>query len=148
MSAPNPGVFDTLANDSRGEDPLDARLLAELAERLAAFQSDNPLDAVLHDFRAAGFEREVRAWLAPGLSAPPTPLPVDAVARASAPDHIIDPTWIADVGARNRIDSEMVMRRLASLLPRAIKALTPRGEIPSPRALTIGLDALRRRGAR
>lgn len=148
MSSSNSGVFATLASDSPSEDPVDALLLAEFAARLATSPEANPLDAVLSDFRSAGFDGEVRAWLAPGLSASPPPLPVDALTRVAQPHHVIDNEWLTGVGTRNGIKAEVVLRRYASLLPRAIKDLTPRGEVPSQRALAIGLEALRRRGAR
>jgi uncharacterized protein YidB (DUF937 family) len=148
MSAPNPSVFDSLAADARSEDPLDARLLAEIGARLADYAGGNPLAALLADFRAQGFEREVGTWLAPGLSGSPAPLPSGAVEKVGAHSQVINEAWLADLSKRNRVDRATVSRRLANLLPRAIKTLTPRGEVPSERALAIGLDVLQRRASR
>jgi uncharacterized protein YidB (DUF937 family) len=144
MATSRPSVFDALATDSRIDDPLDQRLLADFAERLCA-SPGNGLQALLDDFATAGYRNDVRAWLAPGQSSAPPPLPVDAVDRVVAIGHVFDPDWLAQVATRNGIDKATVIRRLAALLPQVVKALTPRGEEPSERALSIGLDGLRRK---
>ncbi len=145
MSAPSPGVFDAPARDVRSDDPLDRRLLADFAARLAALSDTNPLQRLLDDFRAAGYATDVRAWLAPGQSSAPPALPSDAVLRVAAGSIVLDRPWLDGVAARNALDAPAVAQRLAALLPGAIKSLTPRGEVPSTRALAIGLDTLQRR---
>jgi uncharacterized protein YidB (DUF937 family) len=148
MIAPRPSVFDTSARDPRADDALDRRLLAEFAARLAALHDGNPLQRLLDDFRAAGFDADVRAWLAPGQSSSPPALPADAIDRVAARSSVLDAAWLRDVAARSGIDATVVAQRLGALLPGAIKSLTPRGEVPSPRALAIGLDTLQRRPLR
>jgi uncharacterized protein YidB (DUF937 family) len=148
MTASRPSVFDTAARDTRADDPLDRRLLAEFASRLAAMQDGHPLQRLLDDFRTAGYEPDVRAWLAPGQSSAPPALPADAIRRVAERSAVLDRAWLVDVAARTGVDPVVVEQRLAALLPAAIKALTPRGEVPSSRALAIGLDTLQRRPLR
>jgi uncharacterized protein YidB (DUF937 family) len=147
MASPT-SVFDALAADSRSEDPLDQRLLAEFAERLATRADPNPLARLLDDFAVAGFGADVRAWLAPGQSSAPPPLPPDAIERVATVGHVLDHPWLAAAASRNGVDVAVACRRLGALVPRAVKALTPRGEVPTPRALSIGLEGLRRKAAR
>jgi uncharacterized protein YidB (DUF937 family) len=147
MASP-PSVFDALAAGNTGEDPLDQRLLADFAERLGTQPDANPLARLLDDFALAGFAPDVRAWLAPGQSSSPPPLPVDAIERVATVGHVLDHAWLASVAGRNGIDVAVASRRLGALVPRVVKALTPRGEVPSARALAIGLDGLRRKAAR
>jgi uncharacterized protein YidB (DUF937 family) len=111
-------------------------------------QDSNPLQRLLADFRAAGYDADVRAWLAPGQSSAPPALPADAVDRVAARSSVLDRAWLDDVAARTGVDATVVTHRLSALLPGAIKSLTPRGEVPSPRALAIGLDTLQRRPLR
>jgi uncharacterized protein YidB (DUF937 family) len=148
MSTPRQSVFDALATDSRNDDPLDQRLQADLADKLASSADANPLQRLLDDFRAAGFDADVRTWLAPGQSSAPPPLPGDAIERVAAIGHVFDTAWLDQVAARNGVDRGMAERRIAALLPRMIKTLTPRGEVPTARALQIGLEGLRRRSVR
>jgi uncharacterized protein YidB (DUF937 family) len=148
MSASRPSVFDALATDTTSEDPLDQRLLADVAARLSAMTDVNALQALLDDFRAVGFDADVKAWLAPGQSSSPPPLPVDAIDRVAALGHVFDRTWLDETARSSNTDTQTVARRLAALLPRAVKALTPRGEVPTQRALMIGLDGLRRKAAK
>jgi len=148
MIAPRSSVLDPADRDPRGDDALDRRLLAEFAARLAAMQDGNPLDRLLTDFRVAGFDADVRAWLAPGQSSTPPPLPVDAIDRVASRSAVLDRAWLDDVAARTGIDAALVGQRLGALLPGAIKSLTPRGAVPSARALAIGLDTLQRRPLR
>ena len=148
MSASRPSVFDALATDTTSDDPLDQRLMAELAARLSAMKDVNALQALLDDFRAVGFDADVKAWLAPGQSSAPPPLPIDAIERVAALGHVFDRAWLDEVAKRSNTDTQTVVRRLAALLPRAVKILTPRGEVPTQRALTIGLDGLRRKAAK
>ena len=148
MNGSRPSVFDALAGDSRSDDPLDQRLMADLALRLASVSDGNALARLLDDFRVAGFDADVRAWLAPGQSSAPPPLPLDAVDRVATVGHVLDHAWLADTAQRNGIDAPTACRRLAALIPKAVKALTPRGEVPTARALAIGLDGLQRKAAR
>ena len=148
MIAPRTSVFDTDVRDGRGDDALDRRLLAEFAVRLSGMQDSNPLQRLLTDFRAAGYDADVRAWLAPGQSSAPPALPADAVDRVAARGGVLDRAWLDEVAARTGVDATTVSQRLGALLPGAIKSLTPRGEVPSPRALAIGLDTLQRRPLR
>jgi uncharacterized protein YidB (DUF937 family) len=147
MATSRPSVFDALATDTRIDDPLDQRLLADFAERLGAAPA-NGLQTLLDDFDSAGYRNDVRAWLAPGQSSAPPPLPIDAIDRVATMGHVFDQDWLAQVAARTGIDKDTAARRLAALLPKVVKALTPRGEVPSPLALSIGLDGLRRKAAR
>ena len=148
MSAPRPSVFDALAADSRSLDALDQRLLGDFADQLAARPQINALQALLDDARAAGYEADVRAWLAPGQSASPPPLPPDAITAIAREGHAIDMQWLEDEAKRTGVDLDLVTRRLAALVPAAVKALTPRGDVPTARALLIGLDGLRRKAVR
>ena len=148
MSAPRPSVFDALAADSRAGDTLDARLLADFADQLARAQDGGGLQMLLDDLREAGFASDVAAWLAPGQSATPPPLPAGAISRVAERGRVISGTWLDDEAKRNGVDVDTVLRRLAAVIPGAVKALTPRGEIPTPRALLIGLDGLRRKAVR
>jgi uncharacterized protein YidB (DUF937 family) len=157
MSAPRASVFDPLTTDARPADPLDQRLLADFAERLApktdgdalaALAQANPLQMLLEDFRAANYQDDVRAWLAPGQAASPPPLPPDAITAVAAKGRVIDKAWLEAEAARYNVDVDTVTRRLAALIPSVIKVLTPRGEVPTPRALLIGVDGLRRRPVR
>jgi uncharacterized protein YidB (DUF937 family) len=147
MASP-PSVFDALAAGNAGDDPLDQRLLADFAERLATRQDANPLARLLDDFTLAGFAPDVRAWLAPGQSSAPPALPADAIERVATVGHVLDHPWLAATASRNGIEVAVASRRLGALVPRVVKALTPRGEVPTARALAIGLDALRRRAPR
>jgi uncharacterized protein YidB (DUF937 family) len=148
MSALRPSVFDALAADSRAGDTLDARLLADFADQLARPQDGSGLGLLLDDLRDAGFANDVGAWLAPGQSAAPPPLPAGAIARLAERGRVISTTWLDDEAKRNGVDVDTVSRRLAAVIPGAVKALTPRGEVPTPRALLIGLDGLRRKAVR
>ena len=149
MSSPPRGsVFDALASEPRAIDPLDQRLLADLADRLAAPADVNPLQMLLVDAKAAGYEADVRAWLAPGQSAAPPPLPADAITAIARQGHVIDGAWLAQEAQSHGVDIDTVTRRLAVLVPGVVKALTPRGDVPTPRALLIGLDGLRRKAVR
>lgn len=148
MSAVRPSVFDALAADPRAGDTLDARLLADFAEQLARPADGSGLQTLLDDLRAAGFAGDVAAWLAPGQSAAPPPLPAPAITRVAERGRVITAAWLDDEAKRNGVDVDTVTRRLAAVIPGAVKALTPRGEIPTPRALLIGLDGLRRKAAR
>jgi uncharacterized protein YidB (DUF937 family) len=148
MTNARPSVFDALATDTRMDDPLDQRLTAELAERLASLPYVNPMQALLDDFRAARCDDDVRAWLAPGQSSSPPPLPPDAVEAVASIGHVFDQAWLDAVAKRNGVEKDAVVRRLAVLLPRLVKALTPRGAVPSERAVRIGLDGLRRKAAK
>ena len=148
MAASRPSVFDALAADTPSDDPLDQRLLAEVADRLSAIKDVNALQALLDDFRAIGYDNDVKAWLAPGQSSAPPPLPVDAIDRVAGLGHVFDRAWLDDVARRTSTDPQTVSRRLAALLPRAVKILTPRGDVPTLRALSIGLDGLRRKAAK
>lgn len=145
---PRASVFDALATEPRSLDPLDQRLLADLADRLAAPADTNPLQMLLADARAAGYEADVRAWLAPGQSATPPPLPPDAITAIARQGHVIDGPWLAQEAQSHGVDVDTVARRLAVLVPGVVKALTPRGDVPTPRALLIGLDGLRRKAVR
>src|SRR5262245_55889694 len=100
MAASRPSVFDALATDAWSDDPLDQRLLAEVAERLSGIRDVNALQALLDDFRAIGCDADVRAWLAPGQSSAPPPLPVDAIDRVAALGHVFDRAWLDDVARR------------------------------------------------
>jgi uncharacterized protein YidB (DUF937 family) len=146
MANSRPSVFDALASDSRIDDPLDQRLIGDLAERLAA--QPNALATLLGDFRVAGYEADVRAWLAPGQSSAPPPLPLEAIERVATIGHVLDHDWLAQTAVRNGLDKDTAARRLGALVPKVVKALTPRGELPTARALSIGLDGLRRKAAR
>jgi uncharacterized protein YidB (DUF937 family) len=157
MSAPRASVFDALAADARSADPLDQRLLADFAERLAAkaggdapeaLAQPNPLQMLLEDFRGANYKDDVRAWLAPGQAASPPPLPAEAITAIAAKGRVIDQAWLAAEAARYTVDVDTVTRRLAALIPSVVKVLTPRGEVPTLRALMIGIDGLRRRPVR
>src|SRR5690348_14282174 len=147
MATSRPSVFDALSTDSRIDDPLDQRLLADFAERLGTAPA-NGLTALLDDFRLAGYDTDVRAWLAPGQSSAPPPLPVDAIERVATIGDVFDHDWLAQWATRKGIDKDTAARRLGGLLRKVVKALTPRGEVPSARALSIGLDGLRRKAAR
>jgi len=148
MNGSRPSVFDALAVDSRSDDPLDQRLMADLAVRLAGVAEGNALAWLLDDFRVAGYDADVRAWLAPGQSSTPPPLPPDSVERVATVGHVLDHAWLAETAQRNGIDVPNACRRLAALIPKAVKALTPRGEVPTARALAIGLDGLQRKAAK
>jgi uncharacterized protein YidB (DUF937 family) len=148
MNLPRPSVFDALASDARIDDPLDQRLLADFAARLASLDVANALRALLDDFDAAGFGADARGWLAPGQSSAPLALPPDAIERVASLGHVLDSAWLDEVAARNATDRRTVVHRLAGLIPRVVKALTPRGEVPTARALAIGLEGLRRRAQR
>ena len=141
-------VFDALATDNRIDDPLDQRLTAELAERLSSLPDPNPVQALVDDFVRAGFDGDVRAWLAPGQSSAPPPLPVEAIDRVATINHVLGQDWLQQLAARNGVEKDVVTRRLAALLPRLVKSLTPRGAVPSPRAAQIGLEGLRRKAAK
>jgi len=147
-SPPRSSVFDALATDARSLDALDQRLLADFADRLAAPADANPLQVLLADARAAGFDADVRAWLAPGQSAAPPPLPPEAITAIARQGHVIDGAWLGQEAQSHGVDVDTITRRLAALLPGVVKALTPRGDVPTPRALLIGLDGLRRRAVR
>jgi uncharacterized protein YidB (DUF937 family) len=147
MATARPSVFDALSTDTRVEDALDQHLLADFAERLASLPFSNAMQTLLDDFRTAGFETDVRTWLAPGQTSAP-PLPAEAIERVAMIGHVFDHDWLTQMATRNGIDKATAMRRLAGLLPKVVKALTPRGEVPTPRALLIGLDGLRRKAAR
>jgi uncharacterized protein YidB (DUF937 family) len=148
MSSPRSSVFDALATESRASDPLDQWLLADLADRMAARPDVNTLQLLLDDARAAGYGADVRAWLAPGQSAVPPPLPPDAVTAIARQGQVLDGAWLAQEAQAHAVDVDTVTRRLAALLPGVVKALTPRGDVPTPRALAIGLDGLRRKAVR
>jgi len=155
MSALRGSVFDALAADARPADPLDQRLLADFADRLAPRPEGNgleaqanPLQMLLEDFRAAHFGDDVRAWLAPGQAASPPPLPAEAITAVATSGRVIDQAWLDAEAARYKVDVDTVVRRLAALIPSVVKALTPRGEVPTARALLIGVDGLRRRPVR
>lgn len=148
MSTPRPSVFDALAADTRSTDPLDQRLTGDFADRLASCPQANALQALLDDVRAAGYGDDARAWLAPGQSAAPPPLPPDAITAIAKRGSIIDEPWLEDEAKRLGVDVDTIVRRLAALLPGMVKALTPRGDVPTQRALQIGLDGLRRKAVR
>jgi len=141
------GVFDALAAEPDVTNPVDAHVVAAFAARLAAYPPGHPLESLLGDFRDAGYARDVQSWLAPGASAAPT-LPVEAVTRAIGDDHVISDAWIVDTCRSTGLDRIVLLTRLAALVPWAVKTLTPRGELPSPRGMQMGLDVLRRRAAR
>jgi uncharacterized protein YidB (DUF937 family) len=61
---------------------------------------------------------------------------------------VLDHDWLAQTAVRNGLDKDTAARRLGALVPKVVKALTPRGELPTARALSIGLDGLRRKAAR
>src|SRR4051794_29121247 len=104
-AASRPSVFDALATETTtSDDPLDQRLLADLAERLASLPQANALQALLDDFRAAGFESDVRAWLAPGQSSSPPPLPVEAIERVAALGNVFDPAWLETAARHSGTD--------------------------------------------
>ena len=148
MSTPRPSVFDALAADTRSSDPLDQRLTGDFADRLASRPDTNALQALLDDVRTAGYGEDARAWLAPGQSASPPPLPPDAITAIAARGTVIDTAWLEEEARRLAVDTDTVVRRLAALLPGMVKALTPRGDVPTQRALQIGLDGLRRKAVR
>jgi uncharacterized protein YidB (DUF937 family) len=148
MSAPRPSVFDALATDPRAADVLDQRLLADFADRMAAKSSANSLQMLLDDVRAAGFDADVRAWLAPGQSTSPPPLPPEAIIGVARQGQVIDGAWLAQEAQSIGVDVDLIARRLAALVPGVVKALTPRGDVPTARALLIGLDGLRRKAVR
>jgi len=150
-------VFDALAADARAVDPLDQRLLADFAERLTpksegntpeALAQANPLQMLLEDFRGARYQDDVRAWLAPGQASSPPPLPAEAITAVATKGRVIDEAWLAAEAARYSVDVDTVTRRLAALIPALVKALTPRGEVPTLRALMIGVDGVRRKAVR
>ena len=148
MTTPRTSVFDALATDTRSADPLDQRLLADFADLLAQRSQANSLAMLLDDVRAAGYDADVRAWLAPGQSASPPPLPPEAITAIARQGHVIDGAWLLREAQSYGVDVDTLSRRLAALVPAAVKALTPRGDVPTPRALLIGLDALRRKPLR
>ena len=148
MTSPRSSVFDALAVDSRPSDPLDQRLLADFADLLASKSQANSLALLLDDVRAAHYDADVRAWLAPGQSAAPPPLPPEAITAIARQGRVLDGAWLAQEAQSTGVDVDTITRRLAALLPAVVKALTPRGDVPTPRALLIGLEGLRRRPVR
>jgi uncharacterized protein YidB (DUF937 family) len=145
MAVPNPNVFDALV-DVGAPDPVDARLLAELVERmLRCPPGDNPLAALIDDVRRAGFDAEVRSWTE---QAQPLRLPPDGVLRMTNNGKLVDDAWLKQVAQRVRMDTLQISRRYAALVPYVVKTLTPRGEVPSRRVVEIGLESLGQRAAR
>jgi len=148
MTPARPSVFDALAADPRPVDALDQRVLADFADRLAAKSDANGLAILLDDVRAAGYDADVRAWLAPGQSSSPPPLPPDAITGIARQGRVVDGAWLVQEAQRLGVDVDTISRRLAALLPGVVKALTPRGDVPTARALLIGLEGLRRKPVR
>jgi uncharacterized protein YidB (DUF937 family) len=144
MSASQPSVFDALIDDGR-LDGVDARLLAELVERLTGCGAENPIGSLVGIAEKAGLQREVRSWIGPGQ---PLPLPPDGMDKLASGGELFDQAWLTQVGGRLGIDQTQLARRLSRLIPMLVKTLTPRGEIPSSRVVSVGLESLRRRAAR
>ena len=148
MIAPQPSVFDGLTSD----DPLDGRLLGELVDRVATLQGKdaraNGLEVLIDDFKKGGFESYVCSWLAPGQSAAPDPMPAEVLDKVSQKGQAISTDWLAHVAVDTGLPTPEVTRRFSALVPVVVKALTPRGTVPSRAVVQIGLDALKRRAAR
>ena len=144
MSTPYANVFDSLIDAGR-LDAAGASLLAELVERLSRPGIDNPLETLVRLAQAAGYTREVRSWIGPGQ---PLALPADGIDRMAAEGGLLDEAWLADISHRHGIEPTEARRRLSLLIPMLVKTLTPRGEIPSSRVVSVGLEALKKRAAR
>jgi len=149
MIAPQPSVFDGLTSD---DDRLDGRLLGELVDRVATLQgrdvSANGVNVLIDDFKKGGFESYVYSWLAPGQSAAPDPMPPEVLDKVSQEGQVISTDWLAHVAVDTGLSRPEVTRRFSVLVPVVVKALMPRGTVPSRAAVQIGLDALKRRAAR
>jgi uncharacterized protein YidB (DUF937 family) len=145
MAAPQgSSVFDAMIDDAR-LDAIDAKLQAELVERLIAAGGDNPIGALIEIGRKAGLEREVRSWIGPGQ---PLPLPTDGIRRLVSAGDLLSDAWLDEVAKRLDIDRSQVERRYSTLVPSLVKTMTPRGEVPSRRVVLLGLESLRRRAAK
>ena len=143
-AAQGSSVFDAMIDAGR-LDATDGQLLAELVERLSQCGDDNPIGSLVEVCSKAGFAREVRSWIGPGQ---PLPLPADGMARIAAAGSLLDDAWLASVAGRAGVDRPQVERRYALLIPSLVKTMTPRGEVPSSRVVSIGLESLRRRAAK
>lgn len=145
MAAPQgSSVFDAMIDAGR-LDAIDTRLLAELAERLAASGKDNPVVALIELGSRVGLEREVRSWVGPGQA---VPLTTDGLARLVNADALLGNPWLDQVASRLGVDRSQVERRYSTLIPSLVKTLTPRGEVPSSRVVGMGLESLRRKAAK
>ena len=145
MAAPQgSSVFDAMIDDGR-LDAIDVKLLAELVERLAGTGGENPIDALVKLGTKAGLEREVRSWIGPGQ---PLPLPIDGIRRMVTTGDLLADPWLTEVATRVGIDRSQVERRYSTLIPSLVKTMTPRGEVPSSRVVSLGLESLRRRAAK
>jgi uncharacterized protein YidB (DUF937 family) len=145
MAAPQgSSVFDAMIDDGRLE-AIDVKLLAEIIERLVASGGENPIDALAKLGIKAGLEREVRSWIGPGQ---PLPLPIDGIRRMVATGDLLTDPWLSEVATRVGIDRSQVERRYSTLIPSLVKTMTPRGEVPSSRVVSLGLESLRRRAAK
>jgi len=60
---------------------------------------------------------------------------------------VLDAEWLHEVVTAAKAPEAEVVQRYADMIPKMIKALTPRGEIPSARVLAAGFEAMRRRSA-
>lgn len=144
MSTPYASVFDSLIDAGR-LDAVSSSLLSELVERLACASDDNPVALLVRLAERAGHDREVRSWIGPGQ---PLPLTAEGVSAIAAGGELFDEAWIGQISQRHALEPAETKRRLAQLIPMLVKTLTPRGEIPSSRVVSLGLEALRKRAAR
>jgi uncharacterized protein YidB (DUF937 family) len=145
MAAPQgSSVFDAMIDEGR-LDAIDAKLLAELVERLIGSGGDNPIGALIELGRKAGLDGEVRSWIGPGQ---PLPLQTDGIRRLVTAGDLLADAWLDEVATRVNIDRSQVERRFSTLIPSLVKTMTPRGEVPSSRVVLLGLESLRRRAVK
>ncbi|MFO1395630.1 MAG: YidB family protein [Burkholderiales bacterium] len=137
MPVQNPSVFDSLV-EAPAPAAADAALGEWLVRRLLAQGPANGLQQLVDGMRQCGLEDRLAGWLAGRAQ----PLAAADVERLGVAAPVLDHAAIDTAANAAHVDVAQVRARIGELLPEVVRSLMPRGEVPSWRALELGLTAM------
>lgn len=137
MQVQTPSVFDSLV-EAPAPAAADAVLGEWLARQLLAQRDANGLQQLVDAMRKCGLDDRLTAW----LSGRTQPLAAADVERLGHETAVLGPTAVDALATAANIEVTQVRTRLGELLPEVVRSLMPRGEVPSWRALELGLNAM------
>ena len=140
MHPTTPSVFDSLVEPEHLP-AGDAVLAGWLIGRLLRMGDANGLKQLVEDLRAQGMGDALDSWLGSG---PARAVDAAKLAGLVRPGRLFDDTELTALAGQSQVGREELLQRFAQLLPDLVKTLMPRGEVPSWRALELGLSGLQR----
>lgn len=136
------GVFDSLISQKGTPSAADTKLLSGLVETLARVPGGEGLKALTEEFHKRQLDALLQSWMGNNVA---EPLSAEQLQGAvSTANRILTPKTIADLTSRCGLNNAQTIEHMAQLMPTLVRALTPRGELPSETIVQVGLESLRR----